>query len=107
MRRAGAVEVADHDGEVAEAFVGQTRPATRRVPGGVDERGPQREVLDRVAGQPHLGEGDQVGAQVGGPAGQLEDLRGVAVEVTDHRVVLSEREAQLGHATSVVAAGPV
>ena len=65
-----AVEVADDHRQVAEPVGVEVcgEPGQRR-PGRVDERRAQREVLDRVAGQRHLGEGHQVGAGLRGLGG--------------------------------------
>jgi hypothetical protein len=98
--RAG--QVPDDDDEVAEALVIQSR---RELVDCLlrcgDERRSVGHVLDRVTGQHHLGEHDEVGIALGSVAARREDELGVAVEVADAGVHLGEGEAQLGHVTSV------
>ncbi len=91
---AGTVEVADDHGYVAEALVGEARGERhQRRPGGFDERRAQREVLDRVAGEDHLGEGHEVRAPLGRLTGPVDDGVGVAVEVADGGVDLVQGES--------------
>ena len=100
----GAVEVARRR---PAGRRGRRRPGRRRAaPSAAGEastkRRAQREVLDRVAGEHHLGEGHQVGAALGGRRRPPADRRGVAGEVADGRVDLGQGESQLRHAASVV-----
>ncbi len=93
------VEVAHHHRQVAQPVGGQVGgERLQGVPAGVDEGGAQSEVLDRVAGEHHLGEGGQVRAGVGGRASPPPDQRGVAGQVADGRVHLGQGQAQLSHA---------
>ncbi len=68
---------------------------------GLDERGAQDQVLDRIAGQEHLGEDHQVGAALVGPAGPFEEPVGVPGEVADDGIGLGECDAKLSHGTSL------
>ena len=98
----GPVEMTDHHDQVAESLVRQPfGQGADRGPGPFDERGPVGEILDRVAGQHHLGRDQDVGAGVVGGAGLVEHDLEVAVDVTDDGVDLGEREAESGHAASV------
>src|SRR5450756_1777041 len=69
----------------------------QRMLGRASERRPERQVLDRVAGHGHLGEGDEGGAVPCGLLAPFEDRRGVALDVTDTGVDLRERDPQRGH----------
>ncbi len=61
------VEVADHRDEVAAALVLQSYGERFDAGlGGLDQRQAHREVLERIAGQHHLGEHDQVDALLDG-----------------------------------------
>ena len=55
-----------------------------------DEGLAQEQVLGRVAGDGQLREGDDVGAEVAGAVGVVDDLVGVALEVADGGVDLGE-----------------
>ncbi len=102
-----AVEVADHHDQPTEALglepggEGVERGAAR-----VLERRPQREVLDRVAGEHHLGERDEVGTRRRRLVRPGHDQVRVAREVADGRVDLGEGEPQLRHDASLAAAPP-
>ncbi len=58
-----------------------------------NEGASQQQVFRRVARQGQLRKGNEVGAEVASAAGVLDDLRGVALEVTDRRVDLRERDS--------------
>ena len=62
-------------------------------PGGLDEGRPQREVLDGITGQHHLGERDQMRSLLGGVPGPVHDRLGVRGEIADGRVDLIQSEA--------------
>ena len=97
-RRTVGVEVADDHGDVAQPVLGQV--AGQRLHGRLrrgHERLTEDEVLDRIAGQHHLREGDQVGAGLGRLAGPAAHQSRVASEVAHGRVYLGEGEAQCGH----------
>lgn len=64
---------------------------------GVHEGRLEEEVLGWVAGYGELGEGHEICAGVAGALRPLEDLRGVALEITDRRVHLRERQAERPH----------
>ena len=69
-RRTVGVEVADDDRQVAQTVRGQVGgEVPQRRSGRLDERTPEDEVLDRVPGEHHLGERDELGAGVGGGPG--------------------------------------
>jgi hypothetical protein len=72
------------------------------------ERGAQREVFHRVAGEHHLREHHQVGACGRGAAGPLQHRGSVPGQVTDGRVRLGKGDPQPGHPFTVCrpAAGP-
>ena len=63
----------------------------------LDERAPQHQIFGRVAGEHHLGEGDEMRAALGRVLRPGDDVVCVAVEVADDRVDLGEGEAQLRH----------
>ena len=97
-----AVQVADHHGDVAEPGLGQPlsgplKHGDRRV----HERRPQGQILDRIAGQHHLGEHRDPGPGGDGPAGPLDHGFGVAVQITDGGIYLGERDANLRHKNSL------
>ena len=84
---------ADDDVQAAHAFVAECGgEPVGRVPCGRPEGRAQREVLDRIAGERHLREDDDVGAALHGAAREIEDLAGVAVKVADAGVDLRECE---------------
>ena len=58
---------------------------------GVDERGPQHQILGRVADQHELGKDDEVGAMCGGLSPGAAHEREVARHVADDRIHLRER----------------
>ena len=66
-----------------------------------DERGPQQEVLGRIAGDRQLGERDEVAAVGFGPLVRLEDARRVALEVADDEVQLREGNPKPRHASRI------
>ncbi|GAA3066338.1 hypothetical protein GCM10020000_58040 [Streptomyces olivoverticillatus] len=93
-----AVEVADDHRQLPEALVLQ--PGGERVQrgaAGLDEGGPQREVLDGVARQCHLRERHQMGALLGGVPGPADDGLGVSGDVADAGVDLVQGETKLSH----------
>lgn len=88
-----AVEIADDDGYVAEALLGQPPgQLPQRRPARLDERAAQRQILDRIAGQHHFRERDQVRALLHGVPGPLEHRGGVAFQVADGGVDLIQGE---------------
>jgi hypothetical protein len=106
LRGVGPVEVSDDHGELTEAVgVQVVRELCQRRPAGLDETGAQREVLDGVPGEHHLGEGSDVRTGVVRRRRPLPDQGGIAGEVAERGVDLGQREAQLRHASSVVSGG--
>ena len=97
-----AVEVADDHDDLAEAI---GRKIAREPFGsgarGSLERRSQGEVLDGIAGEEHLGQGHDVGAQCGGPRDRLPRPRAIARQVSHGGVRLGQRHAQDRHAPSV------
>ncbi len=95
---AGAVEIADDDGQLAGALVGQPagEPVDGRA-GGLRERAAQHEVLGRIAGERHLREGHQVRAGAHRPSRPGAHQVRVRREIADGGVDLGKRDAQLGH----------
>lgn len=90
----GTVEVADDDGQLPEALlVEPDRERAHGGPGRLDEGRPQREVLDGVTGQHHLGERDHMRSLLGGVPGPVHDRLGVRGEIADGRVDLIQSEA--------------
>ena len=74
--RAVGVHVADHHGEIAEPVRGQVRgQPVQGLPGRLDERVAEDQILDRIAGQHHLRERHELGAGLGGGAGPAADAR--------------------------------
>ena len=95
---ARAVEIADDHRQVAETVIGQSRCERGDcVKGCVDERAPQSEVFNGVAGQHHLGERDQVGSLGRGARRPFTHGARVVGQVTDDGVHLGQGEAQLRH----------
>ncbi len=85
--------VADHGG----ATSGAGRDLVERLDRLRDERGPQEQVLGRIAGDRQLGEDDEVRARrLGGVIG-VEDALGIAGEVADDDVDLGGGDAQARH----------
>ena len=104
---AGVVEVgvevrrADERGDAARARGERgDRPAR-----GADERGPQQQILGRVAGDGELREEDEVGAG-GARLGEGAAIRSrVAVDVADDGVHLGERESHSLPSSAVFSSG--
>src|SRR5690606_7960591 len=93
---------AQHDRDPAQPPGAEARRDVRGgVPRRATERRAQGEVLDRVPGEGHLGERDELRARRRRLAGALEDERGVAVEVPHARVDLCQRDAQISHASTL------
>jgi hypothetical protein len=89
----GAVQVAHDHGHFAQPLDGETaRERGQRGAAGLDEGAAQGEVLDRVAGEHHLGERDEVRALGDRVARPLHDGFGVALEVADGGVDLVQGE---------------
>ena len=89
-------QVADDDGDLAQAVVGQLRrEVDEGLLAGVREGLAQHEVLGRIAGQGHLGEHDEVDAVAGGLRRPLADQVGVAREVADAGVDLGQAHPEL------------
>ena len=87
------VQVADDDGEVTKPVGAQLlREVVQRRHGGVHERGAQREILHRVAGEHHLGEYRDARAGLGRPARPFGDETGVSFQVSDGGVDLCESD---------------
>ena len=98
--RAVGVEVPDDDRRVAEAVLHQVgRELRERRPGGGHKGLPEDQILDRVAGQHHLGERDQVRAGLRRFPGPAAHEGRVAGQVADGRVHLSQSDAQRWHAS--------
>ena len=98
--------VGAHDARVREGLVqprradegddslGLARDLLDGLPRGLDERRPQEQVLGRVAGRGKLGDDDEIrlgGLRLGDGS---EDRLPVAVEVSDDRIQLCERDSQ-------------
>mgnify|MGYP003694097043 CR=1 FL=1 len=80
----GAVQVPDDDDKITKPGVEQPGgEASDRGPRCLDEAAPQREILDRVAGEHHLGKQHQVRAGVGRLLRPVHDKIGVGRDVTD------------------------
>ena len=77
------------------------RDLLERLLVGAEERRLEEEVLRRVAGEEELGEGHEIRVLLAGSVDALENLADVALEVTDGRVGLCQRQAQRPHATIV------
>jgi hypothetical protein len=75
------------------------------LPGRLDERRPQGEVLDRVAVEDQLREGRDMGPLLTCPPGPVQHQVGVAGKVADGGVDLGERESDLRHTGSVARCG--
>jgi len=91
-RRVRSVRVPDDHRKRAETLVGQTRrERDRRRTGGAQEAGTGRQVLDRVPGQRHLTDREQIGSGGGSGTRGNQDLLGVAGEVSDRGVCLGQR----------------
>ncbi len=102
-RQAGPVDVADDHGQFAQALPLQAAGhLLQRVDTGVHEGRAQHEVLDRVAGEEHLGEDDEVSSALGGVAGPRDQPVRVGAQVAYGRVRLCQGNAQLCHANSLV-----
>ena len=96
------VQVAGHHGDVAQAGLGEPGGSLpQRGDRRLYERRAQRQVLDRIAGEHHFGEQDHPGACGGRLRGPADDGGGVAVEVADGGIDLSERDPKLGHEFSL------
>ncbi len=80
------------------------RELLHRVAGGLLEGGPQREVLDRVAGEDELGEDDEAGAALRGIGHARADELRVPGEVPDRGVDLGEGDADR-HGPTLLPAG--
>ena len=61
-----------------------------RAPRGADEPGAEQQVFRRVAGDRELGEEHDVGVLVAGALQPVDDPGGVAVDVADDAIDLSE-----------------
>lgn len=89
---------ADRDVQVAEPIGGQLGgQPVRLVPRGLAEGAAQGQILDRVAGERHLGEHHHLGAAFRGEMHVPHDLVGIGVEVADAGVDLGESETNLSH----------
>ena len=74
----------DHDNKIAKSGAEQAiGEAIDRGPRCFDEAATQRKVLDRVAGEHHLGKQHQVGAGVGGLLRPVHHKIGVGRDITD------------------------
>ncbi len=72
--------------------LGGGRRLLERPASGMQEPGPEEQVLGRVPGDRELGEEDEVGAGPPRVAERVHDLVPVAVEVADDDVQLRERQ---------------
>src|SRR5205085_3695102 len=70
----------------------------------LDERRLEEQVLGRISGDHHLGEGEHLDALGASPLDGLDDERGVAGEISDRGIELGESEAELSHGRAIVAA---
>ena len=94
--------MADDHHEVAESFVRQARRQVQHgIAAGCDERGPVREVFDRIAGEGHLGGDEQVGTGFVGTARGIEDKVRVGSDGAYGRVQLGEGKSQVRHASTL------
>lgn len=69
--------------------------------GALDEPGLEEEVLGRITRDAHLGECQQVHAQVTGATEGLDDPGDVAVEIPDGGIDLGETDPQRAHERSL------
>ena len=88
------IDEADDGGDAAQRLLNDALEGPQVIE---DEAAAQQQVLGRVAGQRQLREGDEVGAEVAGAVGVLDDLVGVALEVADGGVDLGQRDAKAFH----------
>jgi hypothetical protein len=92
--RVREVELEPGRADESDDPVGRARDLLQRGVRGPDERGPEQQVLGRVPGRRELGEDDEVGTGRTRPREALEDLRAIAVEVSDDDVDLREGDPQ-------------
>lgn len=92
------VQVTDDDSNLAQPFGREPgRQCGQCAARGLDERSTQREVFDRVSGQDHLRERDDMRPTVRGVCGEPQHQVGVGLQRPDGRIDLSERETDLWH----------
>ena len=91
---AGVREIAIEERHADEGGdpLGRPRDLVERGPGGLEEAGPQEQVLGRIAGDGQLGEDDEVRALRARLADRVDDERPVAGKVADDGVELGERD---------------
>ena len=96
------IQIADNGDKIAEAAPVQAagEPGDGD-PGGLDKGLPQGQVLDRVAGERHLGEQDQMGTRNVSPLGPLHNQVRIGGDVADRRVELSKSDSKVRHFFSV------
>jgi hypothetical protein len=93
------IEITHDGGDVAGPGLRQLRGQPgQRLPGRLREGLPQGEVLDRVAGEHHLGEDDDVCARLPRTTGPVGDERRVPVQIPDGGIDLCHPDAKLSHA---------
>jgi hypothetical protein len=102
IRVVRTIQIADNGDKIAEAPTVQAagEPGDGD-PGSLDEGLPQGQVLDRVAGERHLGEQDQVGTCNMSPLGPLHNEVCIGGDVADRRVELSKSDSKVRHFLSV------
>ena len=88
------VDEADHDDEAGR------RPghAVEGTQVRLDERGPEQEILGRVARQAQLGEGDQIDPEGARPLDLVEHPASITLDVADADVELGQADPELSHA---------
>ena len=99
-------ERAENDRHMAEAVgreVGGKRP--HRMLGGALKTLPQREVLDRVSRDDHLGESDEAGAGVGGLPDPGAHKCRITSDVADAGVHLRQGDRKVRHGASLRGTG--
>jgi hypothetical protein len=60
-----------------------------------NERGPLQKIQRKISADAEFGEDGEIGAAALGYAGQLKNLRGIAFEITDGGIELSEGDLHL------------
>ncbi len=99
------IGAADADGGAVDAI---PRQIDDMCHGLLREAGLQHQILGLVAGDEHLGQGQQVGAGLARPGPCLARLGGIAWQVAHGRVQLSKGDAErVGHGASLPDLAPV
>ncbi len=88
----GAVAPGQPDEDGGAAVGGVAGKLLSGFAGGLLQCGLQHQVLDGVAGEIKLAEGDEIGARFRGARARLASFAQIALEVAHHRVELRQRE---------------